>query len=100
MDNKIEIPKHLLSTYKMIRSCFPEGIIQKYYYPLMTLLYDYMSNRNLADIMSICTGKDWGITYNDALLVGSVSNPVTKEELNEVKSMLLKHGYEEWIKEE
>ncbi|QDM45804.1 DUF3349 domain-containing protein [Paenibacillus thiaminolyticus] len=59
------IPKYLESTYMMLKSTFPNGIGDEEYFPLISLLYEYMSDRNLAKVISSITEKDITITIND-----------------------------------
>lgn len=49
----------------MLKSTFPNGIGDEDYFPLISLLYEYMSDRNLAKVISSITGKNKTITIND-----------------------------------
>ena len=44
------ISPHLQSTYKLIQNAFPKGIESPSYLPLLSLLSEEMSDRNLAII--------------------------------------------------
>jgi hypothetical protein len=45
---QLTIPPHLQSTYKLIQCAFPNGIEAVDYEPLLALLSEDMSDRNLA----------------------------------------------------
>ncbi|MCE2696336.1 MAG: hypothetical protein PX483_04700 [Nostocales cyanobacterium LE14-WE4] len=47
---QITISPHLQSTYKLIQNAFPKGIESQSYLPLLALLSEEMSDRNLAII--------------------------------------------------
>ncbi|NWL90476.1 DUF3349 domain-containing protein [Paenibacillus sp. 79R4] len=93
------MPKHLESTYKMLKHAFPNGIGNDDYFPLMSLLYEYMSDRNLAEVISSITGKDIAITLNDIQKSVSV-NLSSDEVIQNIRKKLLPYGFEEWTEEE
>lgn len=93
------MPKHLESTYKMLKNAFPNGIGNDDYFPLMSLLYEYMSDRNLAEVISSITGKDIAITLNDIQKSVSV-NLSSDEVIKNIRKKLLPYGFEEWTEEE
>lgn len=68
------------------------------YFAVIYYLYEYMSDGNLADIISIFTGKSLGIVMNDVLKVGSIK--FDKDVLHAVKAALDKAGFKEWSEEE
>ena len=47
----------LKSTEKMLKKTFETGISEEEYYVLLFLLYDYMSDENLAIVMENLTKK-------------------------------------------
>ncbi|MGF9908939.1 DUF3349 domain-containing protein [Brevibacillus sp. HB1.2] len=92
------IPKHLESTLNMLKRAYPNGISDKECFPLMSLLYEHMSDRNLAEVISFITGKEVAIALND--IHKSVSTKqLSEQELNMVREKLLEHGFEKWIDE-
>lgn len=93
------IPKHLMSTYLMLSEAFCDGSLDnESYFAVLYYLYEYMSDRNLADIISKFTGKDWGIVINDVLKIRTVK--LDKDILQTVKKALDKAGFKEWCEEE
>ncbi|TDL50426.1 DUF3349 domain-containing protein [Paenibacillus dendritiformis] len=71
------------------------------YFPLISLLYEYMSDRNLAKVISSITGKDIAITINDIQKSVSVNLASDEVIINiNIRAKLLRHGFEEWTEEE
>lgn len=91
------IAPHLLSTYQMIKCAFPDGIESSAYLALLAILYDELSDRNLAEVIAYYTGKDYAVVLNDIYRVHSID--VSVEAIGKVKSRLLSCGYEDWLKE-
>jgi hypothetical protein len=93
---QVTIAPHLQSTYQLIKSAFPNGIESQVYLPLLALLYDEMSDRNLAEVLAYYTGKDYGVVLNDVYRVKSTDIPIA-EAITKVKQRLLACGYEDWL---
>ena len=89
------IASHLKSTYELIKCSFPDGINRSSYFPLLALLEEEMSDRNLAETIAYCTKKEYSEVLNDIYAVKSTSVP-SDEAINIVKSRLLACGYDEW----
>lgn len=87
----------LLSTYQMIKCAFPNGIESSAYLVLLAILYDELSDRNLAEVIAYYTGKDYAVVLNDIYRVQSTD--VSGEAIAKIKSRLLSCGYENWLKE-
>ena len=98
-NQSIEVPKHLESTYKMILSAYPKGVKEIKYLPLIAVLYEYMSDRNLAEVISLFTGKDYAVVINDLYRTQSTDKP-SDSEVEIVKQELLPFGFEEWTEED
>lgn len=93
------IPKHLMSTYLMLSKAFCDGALDdESYLAVLYYFYEYMSDRNLADIISKFTGKDWGIVMNDILKARAIK--LDNDVLRTVKNALDKVGFKEWCEEE
>ncbi|AVH70133.1 DUF3349 domain-containing protein [Nostoc sp. 'Lobaria pulmonaria (5183) cyanobiont'] len=95
---QITIAPYLLSTYKLIQCAFPNGIETQDYLPLLALLYDQMSDRNLAEIVVHYTGRHYAVVLNDVYRVVTTDVPKA-ETIDKVKQRLLVCGYQEWLKE-
>lgn len=96
---QITIAPHLLSTYKLIKCAFPDGIESEAYLPLLVLLEEEMSDRNLAELVAYYTGKDYSVVLNDVYRVKS-TNVLKPEVITNLTERLLACGYQEWLEEQ
>lgn len=96
---QITISPHLQSTYKLIQCAFTKGIEPQNYLPLLALLSEEMSDRNLAEVVAYYSGKDYSVVLNDVYRVQSIDVP-TSEAIANLKKRLLICGYEQWLEEE
>jgi hypothetical protein len=92
------LPEHLRSTHQLVASTFPNGIDAASYVPLLKLLVEHMSTRNLVDVIFIYTGKELWIVYNDVL--GASGAVVPDQDLDRVRTMLEANGFQRWISED
>ncbi len=99
------IEEHLRSTWDMLKASFPDGLPNELYIPLLCVLYEEMSDRNLAAVVAELTKKEYPLVYNDVLKAGEILS--NREELNrlswqtsKVKTLLESNGYREWLNEE
>jgi hypothetical protein len=90
------IPPHLVSTYKMLKCAFPNGIDEQIYLPLLAVLYNEMSDRTLARVIADFTGKDYFVVLNDVYRVGGIET-LPREMVNSIKQQLVSCGYENWL---
>lgn len=67
------IPAYLASTYQLIQCAFPQGIDDRIYLPMLSILYKNMSDRSLAKVVAEYTGKDYHVVLNDVYRVGSIT---------------------------
>lgn len=97
-ENEKKIPEHLMTTYQLLSKAF-NGVEldDESYFAVLYYLYEYMCDGNLADIISIFTGKSLGIVMNDVLKVSSMK--LDKDVLYTVKNALDKAGFKEWSEE-
>jgi Uma2 family endonuclease len=61
-----------------------------------------MSFRNIADVLSVLTGKDRSLVYNDAtgFRIGDTRYPLEPNALNRVREKLMPCGFEVWLEAE
>ena len=59
------LPPTLSGAARMLRNAYPGGIPEPAYWAILSLLYEYFSDRNLAELMAAVTGKDTPIVLND-----------------------------------
>lgn len=95
----ITIASYLKSTYELLKRAYPHGIDAQSYFPLLTLLSNEMSDRNLAEVVSYYTGQEYAMVLNDIYQVQSVMIP-SPESLANVKEHLLAVGYQDWLDED
>jgi transposase len=88
----------LKSTYILLDKAFPNGIDERHYFSLLKVLYEHLSDRNLAEVISKVSGKAESIVLNDIYKVAA--NIVTCEEVPTVIEMLNFCGFSKWIEEE
>ncbi len=98
-NQSVGVPKHLESTYKMILLAYPNGVDESKYLSLIAVLYEYMSDRNLAEVMSLFTGKEFEVALNDIYRSQSTDKPHDNE-VDNVKRELLPFGFKEWTEED
>lgn len=98
MDQNIEQLKNLnlKSTYDLLSETFPEGISEEYYWIILYLLYNDMSDENLAIVMSDFVDKSIGIISNDIYRVCQME--FDSALLHEIENRLERHGFIDWKK--
>ena len=94
------VPKHMHSTYMLLRSTYPEGIPDKDYFPLLAVMADTgMSNRSIAEAMGLYLGKEYIEFLHDVAHV--LPNTVVHEdEKCRILRRLQPHGFEQWAQED
>lgn len=96
------IPAHLVSTYQLLQCAFPQGIEEQEYLPLLSILYEEMSDRSLAQVIADFTEKDYPAVLNDVYRVGAAevfSLSGVEKVRDSVKQKLIRCDYEKWLLE-
>jgi hypothetical protein len=93
------LPEHLRATYNLLQSAFPHGLAPESYMPLLTLLGDELSDRNLAEVMACAFEVDHEHALNDIYRARSTDAP-SAEAVEKLKQTLLPYGYEKWLREQ
>jgi hypothetical protein len=91
------VPDYLRSTYDLITAAFPTGIDADLYVPLLALLVDHMSHRNLRDVIYIVTGRELHLAYND--VIGALGAEVSEADQIRLRGRLEPHGLAAWLAE-
>jgi hypothetical protein len=92
------IPAHLISTYQLLQCAFLQGIDEQEYLPLLSILYEEMSDRSLAHVIAEFTERGYHTVLNDVYRVGAAEIPLLeKEVLAGVKQKLSHCDYEKWL---
>ena len=94
---KNELDESLMSTFTMLSSAFPDGIDEHMLLPVIRVLYDEMSDRNIAHVIGCITGADESLLLNKVYAAASLDE--NSEPVNNIKAILQNHGYEEWLQE-
>jgi len=93
------IPAHLVSAYQVMQSAFPSGIEEQEYLPLLSILYEHLSDRSLAQVIAEYTGRNYHVVLNDVYRVGATAAFPT-ETVKVVKQKLMHSDYKSWLTEE
>jgi hypothetical protein len=94
-----EIDSHLESSLRLLVESFPDGIDQSDYFPLLDLLYEEFSDRNLAKLIAHFQGAHYTEILNDIAKSQTTEKP-TKESVDDLRARMRKHGYDRWLAEE
>lgn len=93
------IAPHLKTTYELLQRAFPKGIQSEWYYPLLAILTEEMSDRNLAEVIAYYTQTPYSQVLNDIYEVQSIHVP-SQDEIRVVQNCLLKANYQQWLEED
>lgn len=93
------ITPHLASTHQLLQCAFPQGIDERQYLPLLSILYEHLSDRSLAQVVAEYTGKNYYVVLNDVYRVGTIQT-FSSEVIDSVKQILMNCNYEKWLSEE
>ena len=102
-----ELPAYLEETHAMLENAFPKGIPEDDLAPLIIVLHEEMSLRNIAKALGYLTGRH----YLDVMstVLGVLTPPefqshdrveVKNESVEEMRSLLNMHGRLELLKKE
>jgi hypothetical protein len=92
------IPTHLISTYQLLSCAFPDGIDEQFYLPVLSILEEQMSERNLAQVIAEFTGRDYHIVLNDVYRVAATPT-FSQSLIDSVTQKLMNCHYEAWLAE-
>jgi len=81
----------------MLKLAFPQGIPRSQYLPLLVVLYEIMSQRAIAELMTYITDRIYTEALHDVMTARA--EPPSEAEVEKVKRCLIPFGYEEWLKE-
>jgi len=91
------LSQHLRPTCNFLQTAFPQGIDRDDYLPLLALLGEELSDRNLAEVVACAFGMDYESVLNDIYRARSTDAP-SPEAVEKVKQWLLPYGYESWLR--
>ena len=99
-EQKSKVPAYLEDTYNMLKCAYPDGLPESDYIPLLAILHEIMSFRNIPDVLAVLAGKDRWLVFNDAMGF-SIDDPdyhFTQDDIDRVKARLLPCGFEQWVR--
>ncbi|WP_375538956.1 DUF3349 domain-containing protein [Pseudomonas frederiksbergensis] len=76
----------------MLNKAYPDGINERDYFPILALLYEFFSDRNLANLISNITKKDPDLVLNDIYASVSTKKP-SDTEIQSIKTHLNKYDF-------
>jgi Protein of unknown function (DUF3349) len=78
----------------VLSAAFPGGVPESQYLPLLAVLVERLSLRNVAELIAAHTGREWPVAYNDALAAESRSDELAAA-AGEVRRLLERHGFKD-----
>ena len=94
-----EQPAWAAPAVELVRCAFGGVPPREAYWPLVFLLGENASFRGLAELLCLLFDVEWATAYNDALAKDG-GGPATAEEIERVRALLLKCGYDRWLQDE
>jgi len=92
-----DLPSSLQSTVKMLEQSYPEGFSDATLLPVLRLLYDELSDRNLALVASYVTCLDPSVALNKVYEAAALD--LRDPRVQAAAERLKKHGYDAWLAE-
>ena len=92
-----EIPQSLHSTIRLIERSYPEGLSEEVLLPVLCVLYDELSDRNLALVASQVACLEASMALNKVYEAAALD--VHDAHVQAAAERLKKHGYEAWLTE-
>jgi len=92
-----DIPPSLQSTVKMLEQSYPEGFSDETLLPMLRLLYDALSDRNLALVASHVACLEPPVALNKVYEAAALD--IRDPRVQGAAERLKKHGYDAWLAE-
>jgi hypothetical protein len=92
-----EIPQSLHSTVRLLERSYPEGLSEDMLLPVLRLLYDELSDRNLALVASQVACLDPSIALNKVYEAAALD--MHDPRVQAAAARLKQHGYDAWLAE-
>lgn len=88
---------YITMSIDMLQRAFPAPPTDSEYLALMRILAPHMSQRNLADVVFIFTGRDYARVRNDVLGIDGMA--LDEQELGKVQHRLDSAGFDVWLRD-
>lgn len=95
----MELPEPLRPVLAVLQRTYPDGVPKQDYRPMLIVLGDVLSARNLAQVVAEFTGGEAVVVDNDAAAAQSI-NPPSRHERARVRAALEAHGLADLYEEE
>ncbi len=92
------VPYAWRGVYRMLGRSYPLGIPESEYMPLLSVLYEYMPDRNLEEVLSLFTGKEAALVLNDIYQSAATHRP-SDEAFDSIKEKLVAQALYIWTEE-
>lgn len=94
--NEIPDTPFFTDMLRLLESSFGDGLKDNQYFALLYILRaDGWGQKNLADVASAFSGREWGTVYNDVL--GIDSKTVDESLVEKLRYQLNSHGYQNHV---
>jgi hypothetical protein len=98
-NKKQHVPVYLIRTYEMLECAFPTHISEEDYLPLLVVLAEKLSHRNLAEVVGLFMNEDYVIVLNDVYRALSLIDHAAPSVIR-IKQQLIPCRYEIWLTED
>ncbi|GAA4996582.1 hypothetical protein GCM10023205_82270 [Yinghuangia aomiensis] len=88
----MSVPPYLERTLSILRTAYPEGLPTSDYLPVVRVLTEGMSLRNLNDVVAELTGYATMKVYNDVGFAAELE--LTDPDVVRVEARLTRHGWD------
>ncbi|MBX2798204.1 MAG: hypothetical protein KTR31_11055 [Myxococcales bacterium] len=90
----MSVPPHLASTRRLLWAAFGGPVPPGMVLPVIRVLYDHMSDRNLADVMADVNGGE-AVWLNEVYRAAALA--VDDPDVRRARMTLLRHGLASWL---
>lgn len=89
----MRLAEHLIPVHELLRRAFPDGVPREDYLPLLVVLREGLSERNLAAVVAELMDDEITVVDNDAAAATSVRRPPATD-VQRVRDKLAEAGWE------
>jgi len=95
----MELAEPLRPVLAVLQRTYPDGVPREDYRPMLIVLGNMLSDRNLAQVVAEFTGGEAVVVDNDAAAAHSI-NPPSRQERARVRAALEAHGLADLYEDE
>lgn len=86
-------PPYLADVVNTMRAAYPDGVPAAEYRPLVYVLCESMSQRNVATVLDVCGVREYYAAYNDVLGIAYRAEEYA-EAAKPILEKLIRHGFD------